>query len=251
LGSLLRPVRSSQSRGDPDPGGEFYSFSDRAFDTAARRLLVFADAMGPTQQSVFLTGLNRARRAGEVAVRIVTEADISRLVSLRGDGHLASHIQQTIAFTDPTTCIFSRYGDWKSQPILADQLARAGLPTVFLIDDDLFHIGADVGIEFYREARNPRRIYTLARIAATSDLVVASTPALAKRIEPFTGGTPIACAGMLSGAHPPSEPVRSVTPRIGYFASAAHDADLAMIVPALIRFAVARRWCASRSAADR
>ncbi len=233
--TFRRPAKPAVVQVDPDAQGEFFSYSDKAFGRAARRLVVFADAMGPTQQCAFQIGMNRARRAGEVAVRIFTEQDLARLQAVRGDGYLAEYLQQTLRFLAPTSCVFSRFADWKSHPIIAEQLAPHEIAQVLLIDDDLFNVGADAGIEHYRQARNPRRVFTLQRIASSSDLIIAASPMLAERLKPHAGASPIVCSGVLAGGRSAAEPFSIRPPKIGYYATAAHAADLEMVAPALLR----------------
>jgi GT2 family glycosyltransferase len=228
-----RAPKAVEVSADPDTAGEYFSFSDRSFDRAPRRLLVFADAMGPTQQYVFQIALNRARRSGEIALRVFSESDLARLISAHGDAHLIDYMRRTIGFVAPTVCVFSRFGDRRSYSLLREQLAS--VTRVFLIDDDLFTAGVALGLDRYRQARNARRIAALATIAGSSDLIVATSAVLAERMKAHAPDVPIACSGLLAGGRPCADPTATRPPRIGYYASAAHHAELEMMVPALLR----------------
>ena len=218
---------------DPDPQREFLSHTDAGIDRAHHRILVFADSFGPSPQILFLEGLRGARAAGTAAVRILSEDDLLRLRSLRGEEHRAAYLAATIAHVRPTAIVYSRMADQTCHRAVAAAAAGSDAPRLCHIDDDFFTLPAVVGVDRYREGRHPRRIHTLTRIAEEADLVLASTPILARRMAAQFGPARVGLCEMSTGGLPFRQQPRTGPLTIGYFGSATHNRDLAMIAPAL------------------
>jgi glycosyltransferase involved in cell wall biosynthesis len=219
-----------------------YGFSDIFPTTAERRLLVFADAFGPSQSIAFVEGLAAARAAGRVAVRIVEEA------AFEGDGRsldqpdAAEIVDLHVRETRPTVIVVSRLGHSAVWAAARDAARRLDVGLVAHIDDDLIDLPAVLGAERYRLARHPQRVRTLRLGLTQADLVVTATPALAERLQPEAGHDRFAPLSVGAAARPPeSRPTSTARGdlAIGYMGSASHDHDLAMVVPALNRISAA------------
>jgi len=210
------------------------AFSDPV-DTGAQtdRLLVFADAFGPSQSIAFVQGLAMARSRGELAVRIFAEAALTDSPS-----DLAARVELEFERFRPSRVVVSRLAEPHLWSAVRNSARRQGVPIVFHIDDDLFDLPVILGIDRYRIGRHPRRLHTLHDILNEADLVLAATPALATRMGSLVGHGRIACMPIGSAATPPSRrPPSSTGERLtlGYMGSASHNHDLELIAPAVNR----------------
>lgn len=232
-----QPVRKAGEDADPDPKREYLSHSDPDFSNAVHRILVFADGFGASPQILFLQGLASARSAGRAAVRIFSEDDLLRLRSPNDPERRAAYLARTMDYTRPTAIVFSRMADQDSYRAIVAAAAKLDVPLVCHIDDDFFALPAVIGVDRYREARHPRRIHGLAQIAARSDLILVSTPVLARRMAEQFGASRIGLCEMARGGSPFRRDPREGPLVIGYHGSATHNRDLEMIAPALERIA--------------
>lgn len=224
-------ARRAKSPAAKPPDEPVAAFSDAGLAASATRLLVFADAFGPSQSIAFIEGLASARARDEVAVRIVAEARLTAAAD-----RMVDLVDAEFALAQPTIVVVSRLADqaiWRA----VQRAARArGLPIIFHIDDDLFDLPVILGADRYRLARHPRRIHTLHEILAQCDLTLAATPALAARIEALGApgrvvSMPIGSAGLPPDRRLPRKPSDRLT--IAYMGSASHNHDLEMVIPAL------------------
>lgn len=195
----------------------------------ATRLLVVADALGASQAIAFELGLAEARRAGRVALTMIEEA------ALEAAPDPASLLEAEIQAAQPDVLVASRLGQPAVWAALRSAADRRRLPLMFHIDDDLLDLPLSSGIERYRLARAPRRLATLQAALETADLVMASTPLLAAKLKRYAPGARVYAlsAGAAATPAPRGAARRDERLRVGYMASASHDADLAMIAPAL------------------
>jgi hypothetical protein len=202
-----------------------------------QRLLVFADRYGASQQISFVLGLARARQAGRVAVHILDEEGLAAVRESEGEAALEQQLAAALRRIAPTAIVFSRFADQQSYASIGRPL-RALAPKagrVLHLDDNFFAMPPLAGIDRYRRARNPRRVHTLAAIGRDADLILASTPILARQLADLFGSARIAHADPFAHGVPFTQAWRNGRPTIGYFGSATHERDLAMIAPALRR----------------
>jgi hypothetical protein len=200
------------------------------------RVLVFADALGPSQQIAFVEGLAGARARGEAAVRIVEEEAFGDDLGPRGAPRARALVDDHIEAFGPTVIVLSRFGHGAGVQAVFAAARAMRAPVVFHIDDDLYDMPPTVGLERSRAAHHPRRIMALARVLADADLVMAATRPLACKLERLAGHGRI---GWLdngtAGTPPPRRPAKPEGEPIivGYMGSASHGPDLEMAVPAL------------------
>jgi GT2 family glycosyltransferase len=191
-----------------------YSFNDPHAADARLRLLVFADRLGPVQQTAFLEGLKRGRAEGDIAVRVVTEAELRD----PGDETFARLRQSMLAFR-PTHCIFSHFADRVATAAIAQILAEeafAGTARIFHAQKDVFAPSLLPGAEAYRRDRHPDRIYALHQIARGADLILAGTQKLGMRLADRFGSRKIGVLSVAVGGEPfPPPESGSGTVRVG------------------------------------
>ncbi len=209
------------------------AFSDAFPNTAELRVLLFADAFGPSQAIPFELGLAAARARGAVAVRLVEEAAFAKDAS-----EVQVQVRSLFADTRPTVVVVSRLGSRPVWRAVRHEARRCGVPLVFHIDDDLFDLPVTLGLERYRLARQPGRLHTLYECLNDCDLTLTASPALAHRLERLGGHRRVMSMAIGSGAAPPAVRRRAAHNGrllIGYMGSASHNDDLAMIAPAVNR----------------
>ena len=229
----IRTAPSSQLEKRP-PSRDLAAFSDALGSGAPTdRLLVFADAFGPSQSIAFIEGLAAARSRGEVAVRILAEAALAELKS-----DLASRVDGEFEHFRPTRVVVSRLAEPLLWNAVRNSARRQGVPIIFHIDDDLFDLPIILGIDRYRIGRHPRRLHTLHAILNEADLVLAATSALAARLGRLVGHGRITSMPMGSAAAPPVRRAPVMTSErltLGYMGSASHNHDLELVAPAINR----------------
>lgn len=209
--------------GGPQPG-----LADEA-GPGALRLLVLADAFGPTQAIAFEHGLAAARRSGRVAVRAFGEDAFEESAA-------ADQVEAEFRSNPPDVVIASRLGRLDLVRALRAAADARRTPFVFHIDDDLFDPPPSIGIERYRLARSPRRLAALQEGLLAADVALAATPALAERLRRYADRPHLlALSSSAAGAAVARAkgPVAGRRLKVGYMGSASHDADLAEIAPAL------------------
>ncbi len=234
-----RPAQPSRTTPPAQPrtrpqSGDLAAFSDALVSSVPTdRLLVFADAFGPSQSIAFVEGLATARGRGEVAVRILAEAVFAELAS-----DLAARVDLELERFRPTRVVVSRLAEPLLWNAIRNSARRQGVPIVFHIDDDLFGLPIILGIDRYRIGRHPRRLHTLHSILNEADLVLAATPALAARLGGLVGHGRITSMPMGSAAAPPTRRSLDMTRErltLGYMGSASHNHDLELVTPAINR----------------
>jgi hypothetical protein len=217
-----------------DRGSSAYS---DAFPSAAQtRVLVFADALGASQQIAFVEGLSGARGRGDAAVRIVEEEAFGEDIGLIGLGSAASLAAEHFNVVQPTVVVLSRFGHGAGAQAVLDLARAQGLPIVFHIDDDLYEMPPVVGTERHRAAHHPRRVMALSRVLIEADLVMAATEPLALKLGRLAGHGRIGWLenGTAGTPRPRPDPRPDADPIVvGYMGSATHGPDLEMAIPAL------------------
>jgi GT2 family glycosyltransferase len=221
----------------PDADPAYVSLSDPWMGEARHRLILFADALGPSPQVLFLAGLRRSRAARHTAVRVVTEEDLLNLRSARGEEAVGPWLSALFGHVQPTAVVMSRFASAPGFAAVRRELAGwPDVPLVAHLDDDFFSLPAVLGVDRYREARHPRRIHCLRAVADASDLLLAATAPLAERMAARFGADRVGLCPMAEAGVPPAPTPRGPGPvTIGYYGAATHNRDLEMIAPALAR----------------
>lgn len=164
-----------------------------------------------------------------------TDAEDNVRIAFAGDPKDGEAVSRSFAEHGPDLLILSRYtsvrgSDWIS-------MARvAGIPVIFHIDDDLLAVPSSLGAAKHSAYNSPERLRALRTNIDNSDLVYASTRALAKRLLEHGVTTPIV-AGDIYCSVAPEEVGALIAPAtgpvVGYMGTGGHSADLAMILPAI------------------
>ena len=206
------------------------------------RLLIFADAKGPTQEISFLRPLSALRARDAVAIRLFDEKSLDELKAKAGALGAAVFLRRQFEETNPTAVILSRYAGPDYAFIL--HLAREWRsPVICHLDDNLLDAPPALGLEIWRHLSQPHRVHAYHNIVAEADVLYASTPALgdilSRRVKPkkmicgeiYVGGNPAPHVGPRLESLPRKKPGEI---RIGYMGSGSHVHDLEMIRPALL-----------------
>lgn len=191
------------------------------------RLLILADADGPTQKISFLRPLRPLIDTGSAIVQLVDEAQVAE-----GGTAFAERVWRQVA---PTALVLSRYGGGLESPFV--KAARATrTPIIYHIDDNLFEVPKTLGPAKYSRYNDPKRLADMTAAVEATDLVYASTDELARQLrERFSDKRVIAgaiyCAhkARVTGVSAKSGPVT-----IGYMGTSGHLHDLELVVPALV-----------------
>ena len=216
------------------PDQKTFAFSDPVPERSGTlRVLVFADAYGPSQSIAFVDGLSISRKRGDAAVRIFAEqsfAESSESLDLR--------VAREFERFRPTQVVLSRMAEPELWRAIRDAARSRQIPILFHVDDDLFDLPVVLGIDRYRLARHPRRLHTLHDVLNEADLVMAATPALSARLSQLADHgriitMPIGSAGAPPQRRAPRLPGGRLM--LGYMGSASHSHDLELIAPALNR----------------
>lgn len=115
---------------------------------------------------------------------------------------------------------------------------RAGIPIIFHIDDDLLAVPASLGESKFKAYNSPERLEALRDNIEACDLVYVSTSPLADRFRQHGIATPIVAGDVYCAVA--AEDVGALLPPatgpvIGYMGTGGHAADLAMIMPAVLK----------------
>jgi hypothetical protein len=197
---------------------------------APERLLVLADPHMATQEISFLRPMSTLGR-GRVQLLMPPPSEFVGGEAVR---------REFWREAEPTVLILSRYAD--AVALGYQQLARdAGVPCVFHIDDDLLDVPPSIGAAKHAHLSAPERQARLRAVMDHSDLIYASTSALATRLDQHGIRTPVIHGDVYCSAKAPFGPEWPATvPVIGYAATGGHDRDLALVTPALVR--LMERW---------
>jgi len=205
------------------------------------RLLIFADAHGPTQEISFFRPLAPLCASGAAAIRLIDENRLANVRSRHGVTATASFVREQFAEVRPTVVILSRYSG-PDYPLIL-QLAREwGRPVVCHLDDQLLDPPAILGLEAWARLMQPQRLHALYAIATEADLVYTSTKVLGEQLARMIRPRRLVYGRIYVGgdATPPALSVAGIPPkqpdelRIGYMGSASHVADLEMVRPAIL-----------------
>jgi hypothetical protein len=201
---------------------------------AKLRLLVVADAAGATLQINLLRPAHAAIAAGNMRMLIVTEED-ERLAVKSGRSPqqlLADAWQQA----SPDLVFVSRYGGSLADTLL-QMSAQRRVPLVYHIDDNLFEVPLEAGIEKARKYSAPARQQAIRVLLKGADTAYLSTTRLAEQLRAHAQLAANMFIGEIASASDPIAPGRPTAqsgPRLGYMASSSHAADLQLALPGII-----------------
>jgi glycosyltransferase involved in cell wall biosynthesis len=140
---------------------------------------------------------------------------------------------------EPHLVIFSRYGGPIPSQML--KIAReAKLPIVAHFDDDLLGVPPELGPDKYRRYNDPARLSAIRTVLQESDVIYASTPALAERLRERGIGVPILAGTIYCSGEPMPDVLHNEPPVVGYMGSGGHAHDLAIALPGVIRLLTTR-----------
>jgi len=200
---------------------------------------MFADRLGPTLQINWMRPLAEARRRGGAAVWLVEEREFEQRAASLGAPGARRDLDALFRELRPHLVAVSRYGGASATAIL-EAATRHAVPLVFHIDDNLLAVEPELGAAKVARYAAPQRIAALRSLLTEADLVYVSTEALRRQLEALGLAFRACFVGAIAGGadivrrrdqHP--EAAKAVT--IGYMASSSHAADLAMVMPALLR----------------
>jgi len=133
----------------------------------------------------------------------------------------------------PSALILSRFSlGWGSE--LIRQASRAGIASLFHIDDDLLAVPEAIGEAKARRYSDPAYQERLRKLLRGVNLVLTSTSPLAARLEAELPGQRVRSLGF-HRCHIPATSSRGPAPQpvLGYMGSGSHQRDLQLVLPAL------------------
>jgi hypothetical protein len=203
-------------------------------DKAKLRLLVVADAAGATLQINLLRPAHAAIAADDMRMVILTEEDERLAVKSGGSAQqlLADAWQQAA----PHLVFVSRYGGSLAEALL-QKSADKGIPLVYHIDDNLFEVPIEAGIEKAKKYGAPARQQAIRALLERANTVYLSTERLGEQLRKHAQLAASMFAGEIASASDPISgggPVAQSRPRFGYMASSSHAADLQLALPGVI-----------------
>ncbi len=135
----------------------------------------------------------------------------------------------------PDILVLSRY-TWPQGKVWAEYARARDIALIFHLDDDLLAVPESLGAHKFAIYNDPERLAVLRANIESADLVYASTPVLAERLQDHGIETPI-MAGDLYCSVAPDETHNRLLPAqgpvLGYMGTGGHSADLAMVLPAI------------------
>jgi glycosyltransferase involved in cell wall biosynthesis len=188
----------------------------------ADNVLVFADTIGASQIISFLQPLYS--RIVEGSTKLYFEPHNKA----RGTA------KALIEKGNPSVVVLSRY-TWAAGKILADKARKRKIPVIFHIDDDLLNVPESLGPEKFARYNDPKRLGSLRANIEATDLIYASTPALAQTLSEHGLTVPTISGDLYCTVDPYSVrvPNPSTVPTIGYMGTGGHSKDLALVLPAI------------------
>lgn len=198
------------------------------------RLLVVADASGATLQINLLRPLHSALAAGDVGIFLLTEEDEQR--AAKSGCSRQQILAEAWERARPDLVFVSRYGASLTAELL-QKSARERVPLVYHLDDNLFEVPVEAGIEKARKYSSPSRQQAIRRLLGEANAVYLSTERLARQLSEFCQLAPHLFVGAIASASDPIAVNRASTLKelcFGYMASSSHAADLQLALPGII-----------------
>lgn len=203
--------------------------------TERERVLFVANGVIPTLQLSFLKPLAARIDAGETALDILTEEEMRKEIDESADASVASAwLEKRFALFRPSLVVFCRYSGPRVE-VMTSWAQRRGIPVIFHIDDDLLSIPREIGEKKYQFHNQPARLATVRHLLDASDLVYCSTERLKKRLVDSGAAAPLLAGTIYASGTVIRSAAQRPVQKIGYMGFD-HEADLKMIVPALVQF---------------
>ncbi|MEE5071461.1 glycosyltransferase [Pseudomonas alliivorans] len=206
----------------------------RGMSPPPERVLFVANGMIPTLQLSFFKPLASLIAQGDLVTDLLSEQQMREQFGKQMATPKAHRwINKKVARFKPTMMVFCRYSG-PHTAYLVRRAKRAGIPTVFHIDDDLLNVPREIGEKKYEAHNRPTRLKAVRNLLEKADVVYCSTEALKQRFVSagfnarFKVGD-IYCSGKIL-APAVDRPVK----KVGYMGFD-HAHDLEIIVPALIQ----------------
>lgn len=200
------------------------------------RVLFVANGVIPTLQLSFLKPLAGLIDSGELALDILTEAEMrDKFGESADEGLVVDWLEKRFAIFRPSLLVFCRYSGPRAQ-VMTAWARRQGIPVIFHIDDDLLHIPRAIGDKKHAFHNQPARLATVRHLLDRSDLVYCSTERLRERLDSLGCLTPLVAGGIYASGQVIAEAVERPVRTVGYMASADHAHNLDMILPALVTY---------------
>jgi GT2 family glycosyltransferase len=194
------------------------------------RIFYFANSLLASLQLSFLKPLYG------VSAEIITEQELqNRFGTSKESVEAAAWIRQRLEAFRPTLIVFCRYSAAHAKAIVI-WARRAGIPTIFHIDDDLLNVPISAGSGKSSHHNEPTRLATIRYLLNETTLVYCSTATLRERLfghEP----NPRVVHGEIYCAHEIIARSRNASNRciIGYMGTGSHVEDFRLASPAILR----------------
>jgi hypothetical protein len=236
---MLRRIRDIFRRNAQDDDFRHEGFRLRGQRQAAKarnRVLLLADAYGPTLQINFIRPLRyQATLQDNWAWWTLTEDAVQERATANGTDKAVTRIKALFATFQPTLIIASRYGGLFTEEII-DFARRARVPLLSHIDDNLLAVPQSNGDATYAKHADEERQQALRALLLAADLNYISTQPLYEQLLTLNVLCPDVVVGGIAGAAAPltSGPRGKSSGFVfGYMGSKSHTGDLEMIAPAI------------------
>ena len=230
-----------------DPRDVFSRYA-RLFQSAARaqirapgsvaerdRLLFVANGNVPTLQLSFEKPLAPLVARGEIATRLLTEAELrEKAAAMVGQERFDEWIGGYLDDYNPAAIVFCRYSG-PSYRFILDWARRRRVPVIYHIDDDLLSVPAEIGDRKAAFHNDRERLAAVTELMTSADLVYASTPKLGNRLLDRFPRLPLTVGEIYCASTVLREPRRGPVQKVGYMASRDHAHNFEMILPAVER----------------
>lgn len=198
------------------------------------RLLVVADAAGATLQINFLRPIHAALAAGDVRIMLLTEDD--ERLAVKSGYSPKQLVAEAWEQASPDLVFVSRYGGSLAADLL-QKSSQAGVPLVYHLDDNLFEVPIEAGIEKAKKYGTPSRQQAIRTLLENASVVYLSTVRLAAQLRERCQLASNVFIGKIASASNPLPSCPSAAPRrpsFGYMASSSHAADLQLALPGIV-----------------
>jgi glycosyltransferase involved in cell wall biosynthesis len=218
----------SSALGGKEPAGS------KKPDTGPARVLFIANGVIPTLQLSFFKPLASIVDQGGLVTGLLSEQEMAEKFGKQwADPEVTDWVDKKVAEFNPTIMVFCRYSGPHTAH-LTKFARKAGIATVFHIDDDLLNVPVEIGQKKYEAHNRPTRLEAVRTLLENVDIVYCSTQALKQRFEAagfrshFKVGA-IYCSGkvLTPAVHRPVK-------KIGYMGFD-HAHDLEMVLPAVVQ----------------
>jgi len=192
--------------------------------TAPRKILVLSDKITATQFISFGQAFGNPNAANGLEVQFEDTA------------RSKDAMRRVFSEAAPDVLVLSRLT--LQRGLYWAELARkAGIPSLYHIDDDLLCVPKSLGPEKYEAYNKPERLQNLRDNIEACDLLYVSTPALQEAMERNGITRPIIAGDVYCSIDPAriGTALPATGPVLGYMGTGGHAADLAQVSPAIAR----------------